>query len=612
MKKKQNILMLIALFGLIAITAGVTFAFFSYAKQGTTDNTLTTGTITFLYTEVSGVGRGISIDDAYPISDTQGKAQTGEGKVFDFKITSDNSLDATIPYEVTARKKSDSTLDEDAVKIYLTKVSGDTEEEVILSKYSELTQTDKVLASTHVEKTIYNGKVPSNQTETYEQNFRLRMWIDKDVNFSPLPDGTYPYNDKTFTITVNVYANAKVVTDEEIENASKAEISNITIGDTELTKVENEQYDYETSLPEGTTETTIDIETNSPDATVTVERLDSLAYSTSIKRLATKKTLDLLPGDNYFKITVISENKKVENEFTLKISVGEKEDTDLVKEGTMVNIPDGVELTDLKILGNTVDGTKLGQEGRFDLVVTGKNLLAAEDYIDSEGINFTGMSLTYDKTTGIYELNGTDTVVTQNTADKIFGTNLKVTHEDYYLSSNYVSGTIENKTPSYILFGYWPTTKDNTHVTYTQSYVSKDTYSENIHGTLNESETVKTDFYINFTSDGTNRGTFNQFKFQIQLEYGNEKTEYEIPKRKRYTINLVDNNGNMIPGLGSGDTLQKSNDVWVITKSDNTIITISNETQAVLNNISIYNGVSNMYIDDIITPSNIRVSYTTN
>ncbi len=321
MKKKQNILMLMALFGLIAITAGVTYAFFSYAKQGPTDNTLTTGTITFLYTEVSGVGRGISIDDAYPISDTQGKAQTGEGKVFDFKINSDNDLDATIPYEVTARKKSDSTLDEDAVKIYLTKVSGDTEEEVLLDKYSELPQTDKVLASTHVEKTIYNGKVPANQTETYEQNFRLRMWIDKDVNFSPLPDGTYPYNDKTFTITVNVYANAKVVTEEDIENASKAEISNITVGDTELTKVENQDYDYETSLPEGTTSTTLDIETESEYATVEVERLDSLAYSSNIKRLATKKTLDLLPGDNYFKITVISENKKVENEFTLKISV---------------------------------------------------------------------------------------------------------------------------------------------------------------------------------------------------------------------------------------------------------------------------------------------------
>ena len=323
MRKKQNILMLIALFGLIAITAGVTYAFFSYAKEGTTDNTLTTGTITFLYTETSEVGRGIMLKEAYPISDSQGKNLTGEGNVFDFKITSSNTLDVTIPYEITARKKSNSTLDEEAVRIYLTKVNG-TEEEVLLDNYSELDQTDKVDSSKHVEKTLHKGKVPANE-EDYNQEYRLRMWVDKDIKFSPDENNNYPYNDKTFTITVNVYANAKVVTDEEIENASKAEISNITIGDTELTKVENEQYDYETSLPEGTTETTIDIETNSPDATVTVERLDSLAYSSNVKRLSTKKTLELLPGDNYFKITVISENKEVENEFTLKISVKQGE-----------------------------------------------------------------------------------------------------------------------------------------------------------------------------------------------------------------------------------------------------------------------------------------------
>ena len=279
--------MLIALFGLIAITAGVTYAFFSYAKEGTTDNTLTTGTITFLYTETSEVGRGIMLKEAYPISDSQGKNLTGEGNVFDFKITSSNTLDVTIPYEITARKKSNSTLDEEAVRIYLTKVNG-TEEEVLLDNYSELDQTDKVDSSKHVEKTLHKGKVPANE-EDYNQEYRLRMWVDKDIKFSPDENNNYPYNDKTFTITVNVYANAKVVTDEEIENASKAEISNITIGDTELTKVENQDYDYETTLPEGTTETTIDIETDSPDATVTVERLDSLAYSTNIKRLLLRK-----------------------------------------------------------------------------------------------------------------------------------------------------------------------------------------------------------------------------------------------------------------------------------------------------------------------------------
>ena len=140
-KKKGLLLSILGLLGLIVITAGVTYAFFNYAKEGTTDNSITTGTITFLYTEVSGVGRGISIKDAYPVSDSVGKAQTGEGKVFDFKVTSNTMNDASIPYEVTARKKYNSTLDDSAVKLYLTKVSGDSEEEVLLANYSKLDQT---------------------------------------------------------------------------------------------------------------------------------------------------------------------------------------------------------------------------------------------------------------------------------------------------------------------------------------------------------------------------------------------------------------------------------------------------------------------------------------
>ena len=67
-----------------------------------------------------------------------------------------------------------------------------------------------------------------------------------------------------------------------------------------------------------------DIETENKYAKVTVEKIDSLAYSdtnSNIKRLSTKKTLDLNSGDNYFKVTVTSENKETTNEYKIKISV---------------------------------------------------------------------------------------------------------------------------------------------------------------------------------------------------------------------------------------------------------------------------------------------------
>ena len=205
-KKKQIIITLIAIISLIVITVGVTYAFFNYAKEGATDNTIQTGSITFLYTEVSGVGKGISLTEAYPVADSIGKVQTGEGKVFDFKVTSNISMNSNISYQVTARKKTGSTLANSAVKVYLTEVNG-TEQELLLSKYSELDQTDKVDSSKFDERILYEATVPAN-TDNYEKNFRLRMWVDENTDFS---DGSM--NDKTFTLTVNVYADGKVVTD---------------------------------------------------------------------------------------------------------------------------------------------------------------------------------------------------------------------------------------------------------------------------------------------------------------------------------------------------------------------------------------------------------------
>ena len=203
-KKKQILLTLLGVISLIVITVGVTYAFFNYAKEGTTDNTIQTGSITFLYTEVSGVGKGISLTEAYPVADSIGKVQTGEGKVFDFKVTSNISMNSNIGYQVTARKKTGSTLANSAVKVYLTEVNG-TEQELLLSKYSELSQTDRVDANKYTEKVLYEDTVPAN-TSNYEKNFRLRMWVSDDTDFS---DGSM--NDKTFTLTVNVYADGKVV-----------------------------------------------------------------------------------------------------------------------------------------------------------------------------------------------------------------------------------------------------------------------------------------------------------------------------------------------------------------------------------------------------------------
>ena len=97
-KKKTLILSIIGLIGLVIVTVGITYAVFTYTKLGTTDNTVTSGTLKFLYTENTGVKTGIQLTNALPISDTQGKALDGDNNVFDFSIEATNTGTEAIPY----------------------------------------------------------------------------------------------------------------------------------------------------------------------------------------------------------------------------------------------------------------------------------------------------------------------------------------------------------------------------------------------------------------------------------------------------------------------------------------------------------------------------------
>ena len=281
-KKKQIIITLIAIISLILITVGVTYAFFNYAKEGTTDNTIKTGTITFLYTEVSGVGKGISLTEAYPVADSIGKVQLGEGKVFDFKVTSNISMNSSIGYQVTARKKTGSTLANSAVKVYLTEVNG-TEQELLLSKYSELDQTDKVDSSKYDERILYEATVPAN-TANYEKNFKLRMWVSDDTDFS---DGSM--NDKTFTLTVNVYADGKVVTDN-LDTTNT--LDSITVSDCTLDPAFNS----------ATTEYSCTVKNSVTSVTVNATATSTKA---KVRGLGAK---DLTVGKNTLPIRVIAED----------------------------------------------------------------------------------------------------------------------------------------------------------------------------------------------------------------------------------------------------------------------------------------------------------------
>ena len=98
-KKKEIIVLSLVVLSVIIITVTAGLAIFNFSQAGTAENSVTTGTMTFLYSETSKIGNGINMDEALPVEDEIGMAQTGNGKVFDFTIDSTTTFDDTeIPY----------------------------------------------------------------------------------------------------------------------------------------------------------------------------------------------------------------------------------------------------------------------------------------------------------------------------------------------------------------------------------------------------------------------------------------------------------------------------------------------------------------------------------
>ena len=192
---KQILISILGVAILIVAVVGISFAAFTYAKTGTTTNTITTGTITMGYTEPT---NGINLTDALPITDTAGKALSGDNNTFDFTVTATIAGTTTINYAITAVKGDGCTVADDGIKVYLTDQND-----------AEVLAPTKVTALSKTASSNAAG-APADQdvlkTGTYKAAgttsvyYRLRMWVADDY--------VAPATSQKYTLKVNVYGAA--------------------------------------------------------------------------------------------------------------------------------------------------------------------------------------------------------------------------------------------------------------------------------------------------------------------------------------------------------------------------------------------------------------------
>ena len=193
---KQVLLSVLGVAILVVAVVGVSFAAFSYSKTGEKVNTITTGTITMSYSETT---NGINLTNALPMTDDVGKALEDTNQYFDFTVNATIAGNTTINYAITATKEADSTLPEDGVKLYLTNMDADADDQIMApTKFNLIPKTTagEESGAPADQAVLYNGTFNS----TASHDYRLRMWVADDY----VVTGT----SQTFKVRVNVYGAA--------------------------------------------------------------------------------------------------------------------------------------------------------------------------------------------------------------------------------------------------------------------------------------------------------------------------------------------------------------------------------------------------------------------
>ena len=194
--KKQLLLSIGLVLILVLMIVGISYAAFKFVGEGKKTNTITTGAITMEYTEST---NKISMTGALPTTDATGKVRLTKGEYFDFTIKSSIQGNANINWEIAAEDITPSSAKKMAgknIKLYLTKLNGDKEEEVMAPKvYNATTSANTKTGRPSGVMSLATGTMSTSETT----NYRLRMYVDE--NYNPQGDG----GGLSFSVKINAY-----------------------------------------------------------------------------------------------------------------------------------------------------------------------------------------------------------------------------------------------------------------------------------------------------------------------------------------------------------------------------------------------------------------------
>lgn len=179
---KQVLLSIIGIAVLVIAVVGVSFAFFTYSKAGSSNNTLTTGSIVFNFTD----GDAIYLTNQFPVNDATGSAIVATGEenaVLNFSVVGYDTSAKGISYTVVAIEGNTNgtkvRLKDSEIKLKMTASSSNSS--AITNNYENaaVVGTAGSLAS-GVD--LATGKITATTSGAQQtDSYTLRMWITSNV-----------------------------------------------------------------------------------------------------------------------------------------------------------------------------------------------------------------------------------------------------------------------------------------------------------------------------------------------------------------------------------------------------------------------------------------------
>lgn len=186
MEKKNQVLMtVLGVFALVIVTVGVSYAFFTYSRTSTTNNTINTTTqdIKFGFTE-SG---GIALTDAVALPAEKGKVL--DTNVYTININANMPANSTVEYRITAINNTKAeapktALENTQVRAYLTKAGAPVwETKDTANNNNDGTKLmSEIISGEATEGLLHSFTVDTSDYTTITDSYELRIWLDKEAS----------------------------------------------------------------------------------------------------------------------------------------------------------------------------------------------------------------------------------------------------------------------------------------------------------------------------------------------------------------------------------------------------------------------------------------------